>query len=97
MAPAWDLGLYSISFSGTQNQVILNWPQRPCPLMSKVAYSGDTATAGMGKCVSTSACVSEGAGEYSVVLPGCGQCESDQTRGNHELGVGEEKHPKDDI
>lgn len=49
MAPAWDLGFYSISFSGTQNQVTLNWPQRPCPLMSKVAYSGDTATARHGR------------------------------------------------
>lgn len=51
---------------------------------------------GMGGCVSTSVCVSEEGGGYSVVLPGCGQCESDQTWGSHQLGVGEQKHLNDD-
>ena len=50
----------------------------------------------MGGCVSTSACVSEEGGGYSVVLPRCGQCESDQTWGSHQLGVGEQKHLNDD-
>lgn len=51
----------------------------------------------MGGCVSASACVSEEGGGYSVVLPRCGQCESDQTWGSHQLGVGEQKHLNDDI